>query len=131
MAGSDKQLEPLSTIESNYEVALVAEEGGGSQSYLDFAQCLSEQAYDAARREDETACCQLLDFACNAFRDRRAASMINSILFEIFDPLPACGRSSSSSQQAFAQLVDVLIDRCSSRELLTLFLAVLDQVLRY
>ncbi len=129
VTASDKP-ELYHVLERKYEIAMHAEESSSAQSELDFAQFLSEQTLSAVRSGDETACCQLLRFASNAFQDPRGSSMMDNILYEVFSPLLDCGRFSPPCHQAFLQLVDVLIQKCSARELLTLFLASLDLALR-
>jgi hypothetical protein len=126
MARGSKQMDILDNVEKLYQEACQKED-----RRIDFAECLSNQAIKAVNARHKRVCECLLLFVSKSFQDTQGFAVLDDVLYDVFDPLLKCGHVSSSCEEAFRDLVLVMIGKCSARELVTLFLASLDQALRY
>lgn len=97
-------------------------EGGASGC----AERLAETATRVAKSRDEKDCEALLSFVISCFDTSEGLSLMDTILFEVFNPLLDCSHVSERSCEIFRSFLEIITAKCTPREVIVLLLAALD-----
>lgn len=92
-----------------------------------FAQRLVESAHQSVVEVDTERSRGLLECAVSAFDTTHGTSVLNEVLFEIFEPLQACSRTSVGANKTFEEFIERVAAKCNPQECLTLFLATMGE----
>ena len=117
----------VAELTGTFQRACSAVHGDATTDAHTFAQRLAEVAQVSVVQSDTDLCRRLVDFAVSAFDTGDGASVMNEVLFEVFEPLQACGSASISGNKAFESFIGEVTAKCNPQETLTLFLATLGE----
>ena len=117
----------VSELISSFQKACSTVHADATADARTFAQSLAEVAQVSVAHCDTDACDTLIGFAVSAFDTEDGASVMNEVLFEVFEPLQACGSASTSGKTAFGNFIGEVAAKCNPQESLTLFLATLGE----
>ena len=92
-----------------------------------FAQRLVESAQESVVQVDTDRSRGLIEYAVSAFDTGHGTSVMNEVLFELFQPLEACSRASVGAKKTFESFVERVAAKCNPQECLTLFLATMGE----
>jgi hypothetical protein len=90
-----------------------------------FAQIVCDTAHRALNESDPKTCDQLVKLAESAFATINGTSVINAVLFEVFEPLQQCVSAYPNATKAFQSFIAQVAANCNPQETLTLFMSTL------
>lgn len=120
-------------VDTAPELARIFEKASNGVSSNDWthANSFAKEVRNTAHRleipADGEGCVTLIEFCISAFDTEKGTSVINEVLFEVFEPLKNCSSASPNANKAFETFIGKVAAKCNPQESLTLFLATLGE----
>ena len=117
----------VARVAASFERACSAVSGKDLADVNAFAQILCDTAQEASVEADTETRNQLVKLAEAAFATANGTSVINAVLFEVFEPLQQCSSTSPDAVKAMQKFIAQVAAHCNPQETLTLFMSTLGE----
>ena len=113
----------VARVAASFERACSAVSGEDLADVNIFAQIFCDTAQEASVGAETETCDQLVKLAESAFATATGTSVMNAVLFEVFEPLQQCSIASKDASKAFQKFIAQVAASCNPQETLTLFMS--------
>ena len=117
----------VARVAASFERACSAVSGKDLADVNVFAQIICDTAQEAFVGADTETCDELVKLAESAFATANGTSVMNVVLFEVFEPLQLCSSASTDALEAFQKFIAQVAASCNPQETLTLFMSTLGE----